>query len=93
MEQIKNSSRLRNKRVQKTLNERNRKERTRRLIERGAILEQYLEHAEEITNDGISEILKILLTTDWAKGVINEHRERKSVDTGLSVTEAGGQGL
>ena len=47
-----------------------RKERTRRLIQRGAILEQYLLEPEKLTNEQISEIVKYAFNTPYVKEYI-----------------------
>ena len=44
-----------------------RKERTKRLIERGAILEQYLNEPERLTNEEVSEIIKYAFNTTYVK--------------------------
>ena len=44
-----------------------RKERTHRLIERGAILESLLEHPEKYNNEQIKELLEIALHTPQAQ--------------------------
>lgn len=44
-----------------------RKERTRRLIQRGAILEQYLMEPEKLANEDVSEILKYAFNTTYVK--------------------------
>lgn len=44
-----------------------RKERTRRLIQRGAILEQYLMEPERLANEDVSEILKYAFNTTYVK--------------------------
>ena len=44
-----------------------RKERTHRLIERGAILESLLEHPEKYKNEQIKELLEIALHTPQAQ--------------------------
>ena len=46
------------------------KERTRSLIQRGAILEQYLLESEELTNGQISEIEKYTFNTPYVKEYI-----------------------
>lgn len=51
-----------------------RKERTRRLIQRGAILEQYLNGAENLTNEEVSEIVKYAFNTPYVKEYIREIR-------------------
>lgn len=51
-----------------------RKERTRRLIQRGAILEQYLMEPEKLTNEQISEILKYAFNTHYVKEYMKSFR-------------------
>ena len=56
--QQKNRSKERNRREQKILADRSRKERTHRLIERGAILETFLRDPENMTNDQVKALLE-----------------------------------
>lgn len=51
-----------------------RKERTRRLIQRGAILEQYLNGAENLTNDEVSEIVKFAFNTAYVKDFVRRYQ-------------------
>lgn len=51
-----------------------RKLRTKRLIERGAILEQYIEDAEHYTNDEVQEIVKYALNTPYVREYIRKLR-------------------
>ena len=51
-----------------------RKERTRRLIQRGAILEQYLLEPEKLTNEQISEIVKYAFNTHYVKEYMKSFR-------------------
>ena len=44
-----------------------RKERTRRLIQRGAILEQYLDNAEDLTNEDVESIVKYAFNTPYVR--------------------------
>ncbi|MGF3076192.1 DUF3847 domain-containing protein [Facklamia sp. P12955] len=61
LEQLKNQE----KKIKRQISQRERKKRTRRLIERGAILERYIEGAEEKSNEEIIEILdKVFLNMD-----------------------------
>ncbi|MGF3141631.1 DUF3847 domain-containing protein [Facklamia sp. P12945] len=61
LEQLKNQE----KKIKRQISQRERKKRTKRLIERGAILESYIEKAEEKSNDEIIEILdKVFLNMD-----------------------------
>ena len=49
-----------------------RKERTRRLIQRGAILEQYLMEPENLTNEEVSEIVKYAFNTPYVREYMKE---------------------
>lgn len=49
-----------------------RKERTRRLIQRGAILEQYLVEPENLTNEEVSEIVKYAFNTPYVREYMKE---------------------
>lgn len=61
LEQLKNQE----KKIKRQISQRERKKRTKRLIERGAILESYIEGAEEKSNKEIIEILdKVFLNID-----------------------------
>lgn len=51
-----------------------RKERTRRLIQRGAILEQYLVEPEKLTNEEVGEIVKYAFNTPYVKDFIRGFR-------------------
>ena len=51
-----------------------RKERTRRLIQRGAILEQYLMEPENLTNEKVSEIVKYAFNTPYVREYMKEIR-------------------
>ena len=72
--QQKNASRLRAARDKKTLADRERRERTHRLIERGAMLEAYLPYSEDMTNDQVKECLKRLLSSDYARRTVDSVR-------------------
>ena len=56
--QQKNKSKERNRREQKILSDKLRKERTHRLIERGAILESFLRDPEKMSNEQIKSLLE-----------------------------------
>ncbi|MGF3066987.1 DUF3847 domain-containing protein [Facklamia sp. P12950] len=61
LEQLKNQE----KKIKRQISQRERKKRTKRLIERGAILESYIDKAEEKSNEEIVEILdKVFLDMD-----------------------------
>lgn len=47
-----------------------RKERTRRLIQRGAILEQYLDNAEDLTNEDVESIVKYAFNTPYVRDLV-----------------------
>ena len=47
-----------------------RKERTRRLIQRGAILEQYLDNAEDLTNEDVESIVKYAFNTPYVRDFV-----------------------
>lgn len=51
-----------------------RKLRTKRLIERDAILEQFIEDAESYTNDEVQEIVRYALNTPYVKEYIRKLR-------------------
>ena len=51
-----------------------RKEITRRLIQRGAILEQYLMEPEKLTNEEVGEIVKYAFNTPYVKDFIRGFR-------------------
>lgn len=53
LEQLKNQE----KKIKRVISQEERKKRTKRLIVRGAILESYIEGAEEKSNEEIQEIL------------------------------------
>lgn len=56
--QQKNRSKERNRREQKVLADKSRKERTHRLIERGAILESFLRNPENMSNEQVKTLLE-----------------------------------
>ena len=58
------------------------KERTHRLIERGAILESLVEDAEILTNDQIKMFLIKTIQTDFARKVLTQFKEQNGEDTG-----------
>ena len=70
IEQLKN----RKKEVLAQEKNRARKLSTKRLIERGAILEQYIEDAEHYTNDEVQEIVRYALNTPYAREYIRKLR-------------------
>lgn len=62
--QRKNAAKERDRRERTVLAEKQRKERTHRLIERGAMLETFLEEPENLSNDEVMEILKGLFKSN-----------------------------
>ena len=70
IEQLKN----RKKEVLAQEKNRARKLSTKRLIERGVILEQYIEDAEHYTNDEVQEIVRYALNTPYAREYIRKLR-------------------
>ena len=95
--QIKNEEKLL---IQKHKTE-ERKVRTRRLIERGAILESLIEDAAEFTNDQIAEILKRTVGSSYGVKIIADvksksvtapqgeppKRNGETVDIQIEITE------
>jgi len=70
-----------------------RKARTRRLIERGAILESLIENADSYTNEQIKTLLERTIKTDFANKIIaslkqpnNQPTQQKTNPTGQPVT-------
>ena len=52
-----------------------RKKRTKRLIERGAILESVIGNAEELSNEQLQTLLIEIFSSEFAKGKIKNFRE------------------
>ena len=52
-----------------------RKKRTRRLIERGAILESVIGNAEDFSNEQLQALLIEIFSSEFAKGKIENFRE------------------
>lgn len=84
--QYKNSSRLRVARDKKALEKRERRERTHRLIERGAILESFIKDPEDLTNEQIIQILKKSMTTDFMLSFVESIRHQKQALPEISVS-------
>ncbi len=72
--QQKNASKERANRERRALAEKERKERTHRLIERGAILEAYISESLDFSNEEIKQILKKTLTTEYSRKYIETVR-------------------
>lgn len=53
-----------------------RKKRTRRLIERGAILESVIGNAEDFTNEQIQALLIEIFSSEFARAKVEETREQ-----------------
>lgn len=75
-----NASKERAIREKKALADRERKERTHRLIERGAILESLIDSPTDFTNEDIKEIIEKAMTTDFIKQYIENIRMKKTND-------------
>lgn len=73
-----NASKERAIREKKALADRERKERTHRLIERGAILESLIDSPTDFTNEDIKEIIEKAMTTDFIKQYIENIRMKKT---------------
>ena len=56
----------------------NRKARTKRLIDRGAILESLIEGAAELTNDQITSILKKTVGSSFGEKILAQTKEQKT---------------
>ena len=56
-----------------------RKARTRRLIQRGAILEQYLDNAEDLTNEEIEGIVKYAFNTPYVRDYVKDLNNVKEI--------------
>ena len=52
-----------------------RKKRTKRLIERGAILESVISNAEDFSNEQLQALLIEIFSSEFAKGKIKNFRE------------------
>ena len=63
-----------------------RKARTKRLIERGAILESLIDGAAELTNDQITHILKCTVGSTFGDKIITQ---TKSNDSNPAITKSG----
>ena len=75
MEQMKNHSKERNRREAQILSERQRKERTHRLIERGAMAETFFESPESISNDEFMKILTELFTSATGRMITERYQK------------------
>ncbi len=75
MEQMKNHSKERNRREAQILSERQRKERTHRLIERGAMFESFFEVPESLSNYECMKILKELFSSVTGRKVLERYQK------------------
>jgi len=82
LQQQKNASKERAAREKKILAEKERKERAHRLIERGAILEAYIDNPLDFTNDEIKEIVMRTMRETSVMAFIEQIRSKRTTDTG-----------
>ncbi len=82
LDQCRNRSKVRNQREKKYLAEKDRKERTHRLIERGAILESFIDDPTDFSNEDIKAIVAKALNTDHMQRYIAELRIEKADQEG-----------
>ena len=73
LRQQKTKSKERNRREQKENAIRQRRERTHRLIERGALLESFIDSAEECSNEVIKNLLIELFNTSEAEAILKKY--------------------
>ncbi len=85
LEQCRNRSKVRNQREKKFLAEKDRRERTHRLIERGAILEAYIDEAADFSNDQIKDIVARAFNTDHMRRFIADLRLYKADQDGMAA--------
>ena len=81
LQQQKNASKERAAREKKLLAEKERKERNHRLIERGAILEAYLDNPLDFSNEEIKEIVIMAMQETSVKAFVEQVRARRTIDT------------
>ena len=63
------------KRLEQKNHQQERSDRTRRLIQRGAILESFVPNAVHFSNEQIKTLLEYALGTDTAKEIISDYAE------------------
>ena len=68
--------------LQQRQKEQERKDRTRRLIERGAILESLIDGAESVTNEQIKTLLQAVLSTAAARDKLTAFVTKNAAGTG-----------
>jgi len=66
--------------------EQERKDRTRRLIERGAILESLIDGAATRTNEEIQTLIQKIFATPYAKQMLTAFTPRAAAETGETTT-------
>jgi len=64
-----------------------RKARTKRLIDRGAILESLIDGATEFTNDQIAELLKKTVGSDYGAKIINQIKSKTEKPVTVQTAE------
>ena len=74
LDQCRNASKLRTQREKRFLAEKRKKERVHRLIQRGAILESFIDDAAELSNEDIKELIATAFNTDRMKQYIADLR-------------------
>lgn len=73
--------------------ETDRKARTKRLIERGAILESYIPDAETITNEQIKMFLEKTIQTDFSRKTLDGiNKSSNTTNTNKAITTTQGEG-
>lgn len=87
--QQKNASKERAAREKKALAEKERKERNHRLIERGAILESFIDNPTDFTNEEIKEMMEKTMTTDFMKRFVEEIRRRHQEHPADEINQQG----
>jgi hypothetical protein len=80
LEQEKRRAMERDRRVRKDLSEKARKQRTHRLIERGAITEKFL--PESFANDDLMNIFKEIFALEEVKSIVDSYDYKGSFLTG-----------
>ena len=75
------------KRLMNAQKEADRKARTKRLIERGAILESLVPNADNFTNEQIKAFLEKTVTSDFAKRILDEITAQKKESTTEKTTD------
>ena len=71
--------------------EQDRKDRTHRLIERGAILESLIDEPETLTNEQIKAFLEKTIQTAFANKILTQFKGNNTADQPLQQTETDGE--